>query len=263
MKKIIAFLLIVTCLLPCLTGCKKEEVKTGWDDPDQYVDILEETKSEEKIDLNLTGELYTEENKPENSIEITLFDCHPKALKVKKYKSYAIQEDIKIQYLLDIIEAFSANNTIELKGKIIGDTATVNIESQYALLSWLANDYPENFYLYNPNIAENQTDVQFNADGFAMVAMEIIEKTLKANLDINTVIFKTNNDESFFTLTDKCRIQDGIFFSPEGFPKYMGSEYNYYGDKSFTKLIEEFAQSNPKIKEKTVEEQLKIINNSL
>ena len=36
-----------------------------------------------------------------------------------------------------------------------------------------------------------------------------------------------------------------------------------YYSSHISKLIEEFAQSNPKIKEKTVEEQLKIINNSL
>lgn len=261
MKKIISLCLAIIITLPILTSCGKDD---SWTEG-EYVDIIEETEQvDENVDLNLTGQLYTKENRPENSEEIIVYTAAKDKLKVEAHTSYALPDNINIQYLLDTIEAFSAGGNIELTGYVIGDTANVNIDSLYDFLTWLSACYPNDTEKYSqtPVDAEHQ-DVRFYAHGFAMVAMEIIDRTLKENLGVTAVVFKTNNDEEFLSLGGDCEIDDGIYFTEDSSPRYLGSIYNYIGEADFDTIVADYSQSIEGFAEKSKEEQLDILNNLL
>ena len=149
MKKILLFLMVFSLTIPFLSGCKKEEDPNIWQDG-EYVDVVEPNDIiVENEDRNLAGKLYTEENKPEGSEEITVYRLKDDSLQPEEHKSFALPENIKIQYLLDTLEAFAAFKTVELKGTVIGDTAIVNINDRYQLLAWMTNQYPDDTYKYN------------------------------------------------------------------------------------------------------------------
>lgn len=236
MKKFIALCLSFLMLFT-LFGCSSEKT---WEDEDNYVDVVDPNEVViDDEDMNLSGKLYTENNKPEGSEPIVVYTLAKDELKVEKHMSYALPEKINIQYLLDTISAFSAGNKIEIEGNIIDDTATVTIPQETAFLAWLTYAYPNDIEKYNPDT--NNTDVSFNADGFAMAAMEAIQRTICENLTVSTVIFKTR--DGFLDLGQDSGITNGIFFNSECLPLYYASQYNYYGDKSFEDLCNEYADA--------------------
>ena len=119
-------------------------------------------------------------------------------------------------------------------------------------------------YKYNtPPEGIEGTDVDFYADGFAMAALEVIDRTIKTNLEVTTVVFKTNNDEAFLTLSSLCPIQDGIFFTESSTPKYIGSLYNYMDGQSIETVIAAYIEMNPNLANKTTAEKLEFINDIL
>ena len=264
MKKILTFLMVFSLTIPFLSGCGKEEDPNIWQDG-EYIDVVEPNDIVvENEDRNLAGKLYTYENSPDGSEEITVYKLKEDSLQTEEHISYALPENIKIQYLLDTIEAFAAFKTIELKGTVIGDTAIVNINDRFQLLAWMTNQYPNDTYKYNtPPEGTDGTDVDFYADGFAMAALEVIDRTIKANLEVTTVVFKTNNDEAFLKLSGKCPIEDGIFFSESSTPKYIGSLYNYMDGQSIESVIAAYVEMNPGLANKTTEEKLEFINDIL
>ena len=264
MKKILLFLMVFSLTIPFLSGCKKEEDPNIWQDG-EYVDVVEPNDIiVENEDRNLAGKLYTEENKPEGSEEITVYRLKDDSLQPEEHKSFALPENIKIQYLLDTLETFAAFKTVELKGTVIGDTAIVNINDRYQLLAWMTNQYLNDTYKYNtPPEGDEGTDVDFYADGFAMAALEVIDRTIKTNLEVTTVVFKTNNDEAFLTLSPLCPIQDGIFFTESSTPRYIGSLYNYMDGQSIENVIAAYVEMNPNLANKTTAEKLEFINDIL
>lgn len=234
MKKFIAiclsFLMIFT-----LFGCNN---KDSWENEDNYADVINPNEVViDDEDMNLSGKLYTEENKPEGAEPIVVYTLAKDKLTVEKHTSYALPEKINIQYLMDTLTAFSAENKFKIKADIIDDTATITIPSEESLVSWLAVVYPNDIEKYNP--AGNCTDVSFNAPGFAMAAMEAIQRTICENLNVKTVIFRTSN--GFLNLGGNCKISDGVYFNSDCLPLYYASQYNYYGDKSYEDLCEEYA----------------------
>lgn len=261
MKKIISLLLVFAMIIPFLTGCGKEET---WSD-DNYGEIKDDVEMlDENVDLNLEGKLYTEENKPEGSVPIYVYTLEKENLKIEKHTSYAIPEKINIQYLLDTLTAFSADKEIKITGYVVDNVATVNIDNTLDFVAWLAIRYPGNTekYLQTPENFDGK-DVEFHAEGFAMAAMETIDRTLKENLSLADVVFKTNNDEEFLVLSEDCTIEDGIYFTEDSSPKYLGSIYNYIGEADFKTIVEDYSSSIPNLKEKTEEEQREIINQFL
>lgn len=78
--KKISLLFFIGVITFAVSGCgKKEENKANeWQNENSYVDINE---SESNEDLNLSGKLYTDKNKPEGSEEIIIYDCKEKYYK--------------------------------------------------------------------------------------------------------------------------------------------------------------------------------------
>lgn len=257
--KKISLLFFIGVITFAVSGCgKKEENKANeWQNENSYVDINE---SESNEDLNLSGKLYTDKNKPEGSEEIIIYDCKEKILQIEPHTSYALPENIEIQYLLDTISAHSTGKTMNFKGYLIDNTAIVDIDNRYNFVNWLKNDYLDQYGKYNAPRTDAEKNTGFYCQGFAVNALNAIDKTLKENLGVDTVVFKTNDDKDFLSLGETCNITDGIYFDSEGLPKYLGSIDNYYGEKTFSDLIEEYKKDVPELTKKNQNEQLLIIN---
>ena len=76
--------MVFSLTIPFLSGCKKEEDPNIWQDG-EYVDVVEPNDIiVENEDRNLAGKLYTEENKPEGSEEITVYRLKDDSLHYQK-----------------------------------------------------------------------------------------------------------------------------------------------------------------------------------
>lgn len=255
-------LTIIGILVFSMSGCGKKEENEGnkWQDESSYVDVNEIQNNE---DLNLSGKLYTEDNKPKDAEEIVIYDCKEHILQIEPHTSYALPENIEIQYLLDTISAYSTGNTMKFKGYLIDNVAMVNIENKYEFVNWLKNDYLDEYGKYNAPRTDAEKNTGFYCQGFAVNALNVIDKTLKENLNVDVVVFKTNDDKDFLDLGETCNIEDGIYFNSEGLPKYFGSVDNYYGEETFSDLIEKYTKDVPELINKSENEQLIIVNKLL
>lgn len=245
-----------------LVACKENNWQNGTVDGDIDADVL--TKNEVDGDLNFLGGLYTEEDKPEGWVQFTLYSCRPKYLTVTKNTSYAPKDRVKdIDYILDVFNVYTTHGTVDISGYLVGDDmAVINMPETEQLLDWLQAVYPEQYDLYSRSDIDNGTSkgFRFKAYGFAMNGMDAINRTIRVNFpNVTSVIFKTSDDKNYYTLGKYCSIKDGIYFN--GYmPRFLGSQYNYYGKRNFNQLVKDFSENYPEISNMTVKEQLDFIN---
>lgn len=262
MKKKIFFILMAVLLIAVSSGCSKKE-KT-WNDEDINESLEVEIDEYRGLDRNLEGVLYDEKTKEEGAVPIVIYSNMPKYMKVEPHNSFALEKNINIDYLLKTICAHCADNKVEIKGYVLGDVATVNLPDEEMFMIWLVHSYPDDVSVYNEDVfgeSKSRQDVSYNAHCFTLNVMEIIDKTLRENLGVKTVVFKTLDDESFYRPDDSlCRVNDGVFFNSKGLPRYYPSKYNYYGNKSFNMILKELKEINPDIESLDYYEQLDFIN---